>query len=189
MNKPFAPDMLVSAAPAIGPARFTADEFLRMGELGAFENMKVELSHGELIRMTPPHDPHGAMQAQIIVKLHAATGDSIGLRGEVAVRLNDDTVRGFDAGLIEPEAGTKALTPDQVHLAVEVSDTTIDQDLGSKARDYSEGGIRLVWVVDVNARVTHVMSEPGPEGYARREVVRFGEPLALPDGRGAITLD
>lgn len=176
-------------ASAVAPARFTADEFLRMAEVGAFDGMKVELSRGELIRMILPHDPHGAMQAQVIGKLYAANGDPANVRGEVAVQLGDDTVRGFDAGLIEPRAGTRILRPDQVQLAVEISDTTIGQDLGARACDYAEGGVRLCWVVDVNARVIHVMSEPEAGGYARREVVRFGEPLKLPDGQGTIVLD
>lgn len=185
MNQLFAPESLQGAA----PARFTADEFLRMAELGAFQDMKVELSHGELIRMILPHDPHGAMQAQLIGKLYVATGGDPGVRGEVAVRLSDDTVRGFDAGLIHPVAGAKALAPENVRLAVEVSGTTLKEDPGPKARDYADAGLPACWVIDVNARIVHAMTEPAAGAYARRDIVRFGEPLPIPGRDATIILD
>ncbi len=88
MNKPFAPDRLIGAAPAFAPARFTADEFLRMAKLGAFDDMKVELVHGEIIRMTLPNNPHASVQARIIGKLFVATDGAAGLRGDVGIRLS-----------------------------------------------------------------------------------------------------
>ncbi len=164
MNKPFVPDKLVGADPAFGPARFTADEFLRMAELGAFDDMKVELSHGEIIRMTPPNNPHGSIQARVIGKLFEITKGSRGLRGDVGIRLSDDTVRAFDAALVQASADGGVLEPGQVHLAVEVADTSLEHDLGAKARDYAGAGLPLYWVVDVSALVVHVMSEPGRGG-------------------------
>jgi Uma2 family endonuclease len=41
-------------------ARFTTAEFLRMGESGAFDDIKVELVDGELERMNPPQTAHAA---------------------------------------------------------------------------------------------------------------------------------
>ena len=46
----------------------------------------------------------------------------------------------------------------------------------------------VYWVVDVNARVVHVMSDPQDGVYSRREVVRFDEPLAIPGSDAAIIL-
>ena len=184
MNQPVVPDALHGAA----PARFTAEEFIRMAALGAFDDMKVELSHGELVRMTPPANPHGAMQGRLIGMLYVATKGSLALRGEVAVKLGADTVRSLDAALVDESATTGVLEPAEVRLAIEIADTSLDHDLGVKAREYAGAGIGLYWVVDVSARVTHVMRKPRPGGYADREVVRFGEPLVLPDDLGVITL-
>jgi Uma2 family endonuclease len=160
-----------------------------MAERGAFDGMKVELSHGELIRMTPPHRPHASMQAQIIGKLYAALGSGEGLLGEVAVRLGHDTVRALDVGLVDPAAVERVVEPGEVRLAVEVSDTTLEEDIGPKARDYAAAEIATYWVVDVNARVVHVMVQPTERGYGRREVVRFGEQLSIPGNEATITLD
>ena len=52
------------------PARFTAAVFLRMAGLGAFDDMKVELDHGELIRMNPPLSAHAAAAGQVLAMLY-----------------------------------------------------------------------------------------------------------------------
>jgi Uma2 family endonuclease len=172
------------------PARFTAAEFLRMAERGAFDDMKVELDHGELIRMNPPYTAHSVSQGQVIGRLAAVLGGTpIALLGEVTIVLRQDTVRAFDAALVEGAAlEQKVLKPEHVLLGVEISDTTLDQDLGKKQRDYAAAGIPHYWVVDVNARVTHVMTEPSDDGYGRREVIRFDEPLDVPGSGCTIIL-
>ena len=173
------------------PARFTAAEFLRMAELGAFDDMKVELDHGELVRMNPPHLPHGLGQARVSARLsQALQSTSAAVTGEVTIILGSDTVRAFDAAVITEEAFThRLLKPEHVLLGVEVADTTLEQDLGRKLRDYAAAAIPNYWVVDVNARVVHVMTEPSGDDYARREVVRFGEPLIVPGADATIVLD
>jgi Uma2 family endonuclease len=172
------------------PARFSADEFLRMAELGAFDDMKLELDHGELVRMNPPNLPHGIGQAQISGALFQAlkAADALAV-GEVSIVLGRDTVRVFDAAVITKDAlGEKILKPEHVLLAVEVADTTLEQDLGRKLRDYATAKIPVYWVVDVNARVVHVMTQPSNGDY-RREVLRFGERLIVPGTDTAIVLD
>jgi len=175
---------------ASAPARFTAAEFLRMADLGAFDDMKVELDHGELVRMNPPYTAHAIAQAQTLRELfRAIQSDKVAVVPEITVLLGPDTVRAFDAALIAPAAlKDKVLKPDHVILGIEVSESTLDRDLGEKLRDYASAGIGHYWVVDPKARAVHVMSEPADESYRNQEIIRFGEPLELPDGLGAIVL-
>ena len=161
-----------------------------MARLGAFDDMKVELEHGEIVRMNPPHAPHGAAVARVIVALAAALGDrGVRVTGEAAVVLADDTVLAFDAALVQGEVPQGAYAPEQLLLAVEVADTSLERDLGAKALEYARAQIPACWVVDVNAGATHVMTAPGDDGYRSRTVVRFSEALALPGGLGEIVLD
>jgi Uma2 family endonuclease len=171
-------------------ARFTAAEFLRMAELGAFDDMKVELDHGEIVRMNPPHTPHAVGQALTLRALFdAVRSDEVVALGEITIVLRDDTVRAFDAALVTRAALEVAvLAPDNVVLGIEVSDSALDRDLGEKLRDYAAAGIRDYWVVDAKARAVHVMSGPAGEGYEKAEIVRFGEALELPQGLGTIVL-
>jgi Uma2 family endonuclease len=50
-------------------------------------------------------------------------------------------------------------------LVVEVSDSTLDYDLNTKAPLYAAAGIPECWVVDVNARTLHRHTQPGATGY------------------------
>jgi Uma2 family endonuclease len=173
------------------PARFTAAEFLRMAELGAFRDMKVELDHGEIVRMTPPYGPHAAMQAEIIAKLYSALqGSGLAVIGEVAANLGFNTVRALDLAVLKAGAdASAALVPSEILIGVEVAASSIDYDLGPKLRDYAAAGVGTYWVVDVNARVVHVMSGPADGTYRERHVVRYGEPLAIPGSAAEIVLD
>lgn len=78
-------------------------------------------------------------------------------------------------------AMTTVLLPDAVRLVIEVANDSLAYDLGEKAQRYAAAGIADYWVVDLVGRVTHVHGQPGPEGYATRQVVRFEEPLTHAD--------
>ena len=91
------------------PARFTTAEFLRMGESGAFDDMKVELVEGELVRMNPPMSAHAARQAKIAIRLSRLFAESR-IMGEVGVDLGNDTVVGCDVAVLrEPVAENRLL--------------------------------------------------------------------------------
>lgn len=170
------------------PARFTADEFLRMEELGAFENRKVELANGEIVEEALPGSEHSWLQARLIFLL-MSTARSFKAMAELSVKISDDTVRDFDSGLIHFGAGkVRAVPPSAVLLAVEVSVTTLHTDLHVKAAEYARAGIPEYWVADAGHQVVHVMSAPGEHGYTRRVAVGFEEPLEVPGG-GTIVIE
>jgi hypothetical protein len=52
-----------------------------------------------------------------------------------------------------------------VLLAIEVADTSLDYDLGAKARLYALHGVAELWVVNARERTTAVHNRPGPEGW------------------------
>ena len=172
-----------------GPVRFTADEFLRMEALGAFEGRKVELAQGVIVEEDLPGWTHARLQARLIILLSTVMRDALHVvTGELSVRISDHTVRDFDAGLTCPRAGDiAAIAPADVLLAVEIAVTSLATDLHIKALEYARVGIPVYWVVDAGAGVVHAMTEPGTFGYAKRAVVRFDEPLDVPGG-GTITI-
>ena len=172
-------------APAISDyrrVRFTADEFLRMEDLGAFEGHKVELADGELWEEPLPGMDHGELQALLTYLLVTAATPDVYVSGEVSVRLGEHRVRDLDAALIKRVATRGRIAmPTDVTLAIEVSDTTLATDL-LKAAEYAQAGIPHYWVVDIGSSAVHAMHAPGPDGYAERSVIRFDEPLPVPGG-------
>lgn len=187
MNKPFAP--ATRAEPP--PGGFTADEYFRMLELGAFGDMNVELVGGYLERMTPANFDHAEVHASVISKLAAAINKTgLKLAADLAVRIDALTVRGLDIAVVLPErTSKKPIEGGDVMLAVEVAGTTIGRDLGAKLSDYARAGIPTYWVVDVKAKIVQVLTEPTANEYARVDVVRFGEPLHLPGSKSSIVID
>ncbi|WP_448663183.1 Uma2 family endonuclease [Sphingomonas sp. CJ20] len=186
MNHPF------RLGAAIDPrAAFTAADFERMLNLGAFADMRAELSGGVLEKMMPALPGHGERNVTLAVRLHetmAAAPLSIG--SDIAIRIDEVTVRGADIA-VYPHGITANRIPEgrDIVLAVEIADTTLARDLGEKLVDYARAGVPHYWVVDAAAGVVHVMANPGPDGYADRRVIRFGDPLPVPWSDACVTID
>lgn len=177
------------AAPESFKARFTTAEFERMCESDVFEDWKIELVDGELERMPPPQLRHSALQSVIFLKLAAACGADRVLI-EIGIDLGGNTVLGFDVVVLRAPvtAGRGWLRPEDVLLAVEVSETTLSRDLGMKRGKYAAGGIAHYWVIDGPHGVAVVHSGPADGDYVEVNTVRFGEPLAVPGTDATITL-
>ena len=74
--------------------------------------------------------------------------------------------------------------PNEVALAVEISDSTLKMDITTKAALYARAGIVEYWIVDVNGRAIFV--HRNPENGQYQEVTRYAENervscLAKPD--------
>lgn len=168
-------------------ARFTTAEFARMCELGAFDDMKVELVDGELERLIKPFANHAHWQALVLIRL-ASLCSHERLVGEAGIDMGDATVLGCDAALLYGPAPLRWLRPDEVLLVIEVSGTTLARDLGLKLRRYAAAGVPHYWVVDGSGEVVHVFTEPQDGAYRQHAVVRFIEPLSVPGTDATITL-
>ncbi len=74
--------------------------------------------------------------------------------------------------------------PGDILLLVEVSDTTLKKDRGSKSRLYAKAGIRDYWIVNINDRCVEVHRDPEGSKYRSVTVYTPGQaihPLAFPD--------
>ena len=172
-------------------ARFTSGEFIEMLKTGAFKDMRIELVRGELRRMSPALSEHGRVMALISHQLLSVLeGSRAAVYADTFVQLGPDTLRAPDVAIACRRIdGSRPLAASELSLVVEVSNETIGQDLGEKAIDYAAAGIPAYWVVDVNAHAVHVMTNPVEGEYRNRNVIRFGEPLAVPGSGKTITLD
>lgn len=183
MNKPIS-----GLTPAMR-VRFTTADFQRMIEAGAFADMWVELIDGELERMPPPGRQHGTSQMELISELLALFGKKRVI-AEVAVDLGNDTVVGPDVVVLKAAGGEGTLVAaDELLLAAEVAYSSHDRDLQLKRRLYAGAGVPTYWVMDVERRVVHVFDRPEEGDFRGIDLVRFGEPLAVPGSDETITLD
>lgn len=181
----------IVAQGAEASAGFTARDFLRMMELGAFEDMRAELVGGVIEKMMPAFMSHGECNASLIVKItESYRGTPFRFATDLVIGVDDSTVRAVDIAVVVPDMPEReAAEGKQVILAVEIADATLARDLGLKARDYARAGIATYWVVDLKARAVHVMRDPGEGDYATREIVPFGQPVAVPESGATVTID
>lgn len=162
-------------------AKLTADDFLLLDRNGAFAAYrKTELIDGEIYFVNAQHRPHGIVKTE----LHDGLRDALKAMGspyrsvpEFSLALSPTDTPEPDVMLTSKPRGEGIVPLDSVPLVIEVSDSTLDIDLGRKANRYAAAGIPEYWVADVNARVIHQMWEPTRDAYLRTRVIPFGEPL------------
>jgi Uma2 family endonuclease len=167
---------------------FTVEEYERMVEVGILGKAdRVELIEGEIVQMTPINPPHLSVVARLneflVTRLHG-----------VAITICQGPVRLFPSSMPEPDFavllpredyyGTALPQPADVHLVIEVSDTSLRYDRDRKLPLYSSYGIRETWIVDIPHAQILVARSPRPDGYADIATIpRDGaiSPEAFPD--------
>jgi Uma2 family endonuclease len=169
-------------APEITLRRLTFDEVLRMSEAGIIgPEERLELDDGVLVEMSPESVPHADVVAELTALLcDAYPRTRFDVRIGTTQPLSDISYRLPDASVLRRVRG-RWPTHDDVLLVVEVSQTSVRRDLGSKARDYAVWGVPEYWVVDLTRGQVVVHRGPQNDGsWTSIQAVRPGERLALP---------
>jgi Uma2 family endonuclease len=134
---------------------------------------RYELIDGEIISKMGQNQPHLLTVMRVVRWLMDMFGsDHVQCQGPIEVSEADDEIN-------EPEPDVAVLInslnvfinrrarPDDIHLVVEVSDTTLRFDLRNKAALYARAGIEEYWVVDVVGRRIIVHRQPDSESYGQ----------------------
>lgn len=157
--------------------RLTVDEFLLLDREGAFGDRRTELFEGKVYYISPKHRPHARTVGDLYYALRQSLeqhGSGLSVLTDISVRLSDHDVPEPDIAITDAPEGDGILPLESVKLLIEVSDSTLAQDLGMKGELYAGAGVPEYWVVDVNGRVIHQMWLPEPGSYAERTEVAFG---------------
>ncbi len=156
-------------------AKLRGSDFDSMVERGAFdklEPMKIELIHGELRFMNPAGPIHEGEIEYLTYWSCANSGhEQIAIRVQSAINCGDHRpepdlawVRKMPSRRIRP-------THNDVLLLIEVSDSSLKQDLEEKAELYAAHGIGEYWVIDVNAEKVFVHRDPADGRYCSVQIV------------------
>jgi len=179
------------APPAtVGPRhRWTTEEFHRLVDSGFVrEGSSAFLWDGKIIRPMAKKPPCLNAEESLRETLAGSfPSDSWTIYGDSPLHLRD----GFDPQpdllvLRGPRSDyrSRAATPADVVLLVEISSTTYAYDSGVYAREYAVAGIAPYWIVNLPARRIEVYSEPdaGVGAYRIREFYGLGTQVPLPGG-------
>lgn len=159
---------------------FTAAEFERMVEIGILsEDEHVELLGGEICYIRPI----GVRHVHAVNALNDLLGAMIGHAAIISVqnpiRLDDDSMPLPDIAALRRRNYTITLpTPADVLLVVEVADSSLAYDRGTKFPRYAAAAIPEAWLVDLAAGIVERHTEPRGGLYRQITIARAGDMLA-----------
>ncbi len=164
--------------------RFTVEEYYKMAEVGILsEDDRVELIDGEIVAMTPIGVRHAFCVNKLTAFFHRLLPDDVIIQVQNPIRLHrhaevqpDVTVvRQRDYVRLQQHPG-----PEDVLLAVEVSDTTLSWDRRVKLPLYAQAGIPEVWIINLQQERIEVHSQPEGGAYKTVRRLRRGQSVAVP---------
>ena len=178
----------MATIPCAPPSRhlISVDAFHRMGETGILGPQdRVELIDGEIIDMSPIGVLHAAIVDVLARHFGRRAGELVFVRCQNPLRLDDISEPEPDLAILRPRADfymTAHPGAADVLLVIEVADTSLAYDLGTKVPLYARHGIPEVWVIDAATRHTRVFRRPvgnggtGPSGGSGYAEEMFVEP-------------
>ncbi len=160
----------MATIPCAPPSRhlISVDAFHRMGETGILGPQdRVELIDGEIIDMSPIGVLHAAIVDVLARHFGRRAGELVFVRCQNPLRLDDISEPEPDIAILRPRADfymTAHPGAADVLLVIEVADTSLAYDLGTKVPLYARHGIPEVWVIDAATRQTRVFRRPVSSG-------------------------
>ncbi|RJP19738.1 MAG: Uma2 family endonuclease [Candidatus Omnitrophota bacterium] len=174
----------------VQPSRhwFTVDEYYELGRTGILkEEDRVELVEGEIIHMVPIGSAHASYVSRLDSIFQRLLGEIAIVWVQNPIHLGEHSEPQPDMALLKPcrdHYVNEHPKPEDIFLAVEVSDTTLYYDRHTKIPLYARHGIPEAWIVNLTNKTVEVYWEPSAGNYAKRRVVEAGQtfaPLAFPD--------
>lgn len=173
------------------PHRFTREEYYHLLESGLFEGRRVELIEGEIIDMAAMKDLH-AVAVGIISQTLGKVFPGCWVRCQLPLSFirASDPEPDFAVVPGSPRDYKGKGHPATALLVVEIADTSLRFDRGTKAALYARAGIVDYWIVNLNDGQIEVHRNPEPAAgslqgfkYASISLFRAGDlivPLAQP---------
>lgn len=149
--------------------RLTVEQYQRMVDTGILmDGDPVELLDGYLVAKMGKNRPHviATQHVRTLLERLLPAGWSVGVQDPITL----------DSGEPEPDVTvfrgtaddypTTHPTPADVPLVVEVSHASLPRDREWKRRMYARNGIPVYWIVNVEAGVLEVYTDPAGGDYA-----------------------
>lgn len=150
---------------------WTRDEVEAIVASGVVNLDRVELIEGDLVEKVSKNQPHVLYAAFLVEWLMGIFGLRVVLQdAPINVAPEDDPTSLPEPDVIllnQPRTnfGQVRPRPDDIRLLIEVSESTRDFDLGTKAQLYARAGIQDYWVLDITGRRMIVHRKPREGRY------------------------
>jgi Uma2 family endonuclease len=184
--------MPIAHASALSVWRVSVRRYDQLTKLGWFDDQRVELLNGRIIRMAPQAEPHSVAILLAERTLRAALARGRCIRTQMPLQLGKHSKPEPDLAVVAGDVRDSITSgaPTAAALVMEVSDTTLRKDRGIKASLYARFGIADYWIVNLVDRHVEVHRNPIRDAahryrfrYAQIEVKGVADsmfPLAMP---------
>lgn len=165
--------------------KWSVDDYHLMIKSGVLNNRSVELIEGEIIEVSPESP------------LHRFTNDSIAeyLRGILKGKAKVFESHPITLENSEPQPDIAVVRlpnsnylsrhpyPEDIYWLIEISNTTLEDDLNQKKNIYASAGINEYWVVDLKNTELIVFREASNSDYKTKFTLKQGiiNPLVFTD--------
>jgi Uma2 family endonuclease len=160
------------------PRLLRRSEYEKMVELGLFEGERVELLYGVVVQMSPKGARHDATIQRLNHLFVLALAPRAGVRVQSAFAASDGSQPEPDLAVV-PAGDYDAGHPSKAHLIIEVAESSLEVDRGTKAGLYAECGVPEYWVVNLIDDLIEVHAEIVRGVYTSVVPYRRGASIAL----------
>jgi len=174
-------EMAIEFRPPTRP--ITVDDFQRMCESGILKpDERVELIEGELFAVPSMKAPHASVVARVTSVFSARLREHVLVWTQLPLVVSDRSEPFPDVTLLRLRddyyRGRLPESDDQFAV-VEISDSMLPFDRGTKLRMYAKAAIADYWIVDVNGKTIEICRDPHDIGYGSRTVAAKGDTVAF----------
>lgn len=154
-------------------------EYHAMGEAGLFQDERVELIEGVIVRMAPRGAPHDSVIERLNELLLPRLVGRARVRIQLAFAASEYSEPEPDVAVV-PRDEPRADHPAHATLLIEVAASSLRFDRGTKAAVYARAGVHEYWVVDVAERAIEVFTASDGDRYTTATLHRGIDVLAVP---------
>ena len=154
---------------------------------GAFSDRKVQLVLGEIVEMAPEGPLHRYSTAGVLDYLRQLFGDRASILPPGPIELPaSNSEPEPDVAIVAPLGSTyrdRLPMPADIYWLVEISHSTLNYDLNTKAKMYALDAVREYWVMDIARQQVWVHRQPIDGVYTFRQMQNSGtiSPEAFPE--------
>ena len=174
------------------PVKWTVEDYHRMIEAGILDDRKVELIAGEICPMAPEGPPHSYFGGSLADQFRSRLGNRALVRNANPITLSSSEPEP-DIAVVKGTWDTyrqRHPNGEDIFLLVEVSESSLQKDLGIKRATYAAAGIKEYWILDLKNSQLIAFRELQNADYLSVQRLQQGEisPLAFPDLSFSVSL-
>jgi hypothetical protein len=163
--------------------RLSVADFHRMADAGIFTpGERVELLDGMLVRVSRAGRPHGAVVAAIVAHLFASLSSRASIVDQASLALGPWNEPQPDVAVLSPTTLrdlTRLVEPHEIFALVEVAESSLRRDTGSKCHTYASCGIPGYVVSDLTNNVLLHFARPQDGRYGEQRRLSYGDTFVL----------